>query len=72
MLGAPGSGGDLIGCEGIPRLSSTPEAGGGHALRTSLLSVDDYFPALSLPGAMLAAGRVMVHDCWLLRVGILL
>ncbi|GMH11675.1 hypothetical protein Nepgr_013516 [Nepenthes gracilis] len=36
MLGAPGFGGDLIGCECIPGLSSTLAAGGGHALRASV------------------------------------
>ncbi|GMH11682.1 hypothetical protein Nepgr_013523 [Nepenthes gracilis] len=36
MLGAPGFGGDLIGCECIPGLSFTLAAGGGHALRASV------------------------------------
>ncbi|GMH04728.1 hypothetical protein Nepgr_006568 [Nepenthes gracilis] len=36
MLGAPGFGGDLIGCECISGLSFTLAAGGGHALRASV------------------------------------
>ncbi|GMH31782.1 hypothetical protein Nepgr_033626 [Nepenthes gracilis] len=38
LLGAPGFGGDLIGCEGISGLSSTLATGGGHALRASVLA----------------------------------
>ncbi|GMH04719.1 hypothetical protein Nepgr_006559 [Nepenthes gracilis] len=44
MLGAPGFGDDLIGCECIPGLSFTLAAGGGHALRASVLR--DFFGLL--------------------------